>query len=42
MKNMAIDGHLDEDITNLLLKKEILISYAKDNLNPEQIDINFD
>ena len=38
MHFMARDQHIDADLFQLFLEKELYLSYAKDHLTPEQID----
>jgi HD-GYP domain-containing protein (c-di-GMP phosphodiesterase class II) len=40
MKFMAKDNHLDSDLLDLFLKKQIYLDYANKELSPQQIDID--
>jgi HD-GYP domain-containing protein (c-di-GMP phosphodiesterase class II) len=40
MKFMAKDKHLDSDLLDLFLKKQIYLDYAEKELSPQQIDID--
>ena len=38
LKNMTIDGEIDENIFNLFINQKVYIEYAKKYISPSQID----